>query len=152
ERETRGIGDPNRYTVAQYLAHWLAMVRDRNELSPTTLSGYERCIKIATPWVGDIPLAKLTARDLDRAYGHMVKRGGRTRGRSKNRQARPLSARAVLNTHRMLHTSFEAARRWKLVGENVAKDARAPSPERSRARAFAIEEVAKLMTAAAADP
>jgi integrase len=152
EREQRGIGDPARHTVAQFLPHWLASLGDRGELSPTTLAGYARCIKIATPWIGNIPLSKLSAADLDRAYGHMIKQGGRTRGRGSNKQARPLSARAVLNVHRSLHTAFEQARKWKFISENPARDARAPSPLRSKARALTIAEVKHLMDAAAADP
>jgi integrase len=83
----------------------------------------------------------------------MIRAGGRTRGRGKDKQAQPLSARAVLNVHRCLHTAFEQARKWKLISENPAGDARAPSPLRSKARAFTAAEVSKLITAAAAaDP
>jgi integrase len=151
EIERRGVGDPAKHTVAQFLAHWLSTLRDRNELSPTTIAGYERCAKLAEPWVGHIPLSKLTAGDLDRSYGRMIKEGGRTRGRGASK-AEPLSARSVLNVHRCLHTAFEQARKWKFVGENPARDARAPSPLRSRARAFTADEVGRLLDAAVAYP
>ena len=52
-------------------------------------------------------------------------------------------ARTVLHVHRVLHTAFEQARKWKLIGENPARDAKAPSPEKSAARAFSKDEVAR---------
>ena len=149
EVERRGIGDPARHTTGQYLSRWLATLRDRGEHSPTTLEGYARCIAMATPWVGDIPLSKLSAADLDHAYSELRKRGGKLRG---GEQTRPLTARTVLNIHRCLHTAFEQARKWKLIAENPARDARAPSPLRSRARAFTTDEVRRLLDVAAADP
>jgi integrase len=149
EIERRGVGDPARHSVEQYLFRWLATLRDRGEHSPTTLEGYARCIAMAKPWVGDIPLSKLSAADLDHAYGELRKRGGKLRG---GEQTRPLTARTVLNIHRCLHTAFEQARKWKLIAENPARDARAPSPLRSRARAFTTDEVQRLLEVAAADP
>ena len=115
EVERRGIGDPARHTTGQYLSRWLATLRDRGEHSPTTLEGYARCIAMAKPWVGDISLSKLSAADLDHAYGELRKRGGKLRG---GEQTRPLTARTVLNIHRCLHTAFEQARKWKLIAEN----------------------------------
>jgi integrase len=149
EVEQRGVGDPARHTTGQYLSRWLATLRDRGEHSPTTLEGYARCIAMAKPWVGDISLSKLSAADLDHAYGELRKRGGKLRG---GEQTRPLTARTVLNIHRCLHTAFERARKWKLIAENPARDARAPSPLRSRARAFTTDEVRRLLEVAAADP
>ena len=67
EVERRGVGDPERHTTRQYLVRWLATLRDRGEHSPTTLDGYARCIALADPWLGRIPLEKLSAADLDRA-------------------------------------------------------------------------------------
>ena len=149
EIEKRRVGDPARHTTEQYLTRWMATLQDRGEHSPTTLEGYTRCIAMAQPWVGDIPLSRLSAADLDHAYGELRKRGGRTRD---GKQTRPLTARTVLNVHRCLHTALEQARKWKLIAENPARDARAPSPLRSRARAFTADEVRRLLEVAAADP
>jgi len=149
EIERRGVGDSARHSVEQYLFRWLATLRDRGEHSPATLECYTRCITAAKPWVGDIPLSKLSTADLDHAYGELRKRGGRTRD---GEQTRPLSARTVLNIHRCLHTALEQARKWKLIAENPVRDARAPSPLRSWARAFTADEVRHLLDVAAADP
>jgi hypothetical protein len=44
EVERRHIGDPERHTVSQFLARWLATLRDRGEHSPATLAAYEKAI------------------------------------------------------------------------------------------------------------
>jgi integrase len=58
----------------------------------------------------------------------------------------------VGNVHHFLHAALEQARKWKLISENPARDARAPSAERSRVRALTTEEVQRLLSAAAAEP
>jgi integrase len=149
EVERRGVGDPGRHTAGKYFRRWLATLRDRGEHSPTTLQGYGHCITLAEPLIGAIPLAKLSAHDLDSAYASLLKQGGRTRS---NEEARPLAARTVGSIHRCLHTALEQARKWKLIPENPARDARAPKPLPSRARAFTAEEVQRLLDAAVTDP
>jgi integrase len=143
EVERPGVGDPQRYTVAQYLGHWLSGLRDRGELSPTTLECYGHFVAMACREIGHMPLTQLTPAHLDRAYGRLRKQGSKTSG--------PLSARSVFNVHRVLHTAFEQARKWKLIAENPARDANAPSPERSRARAFTADEMQRLLQEAEQD-
>ena len=126
EVERRGVGDPARHSTGQYLSRWLATLRDRGEHSLSTLEYYARCITAAKPWVGDIPLSRLSAADLDHAYGELRKRGGRTRD---GKQTRPLTARTVLNVHRCLHTALEQA--LHLVG---GEGARARAQRRRRPR------------------
>ena len=43
---------------------------------------------------------------------------------------------------------LETARKWKLVAENVARDASPPSPETSPVRAFTDDQVARLLAEA----
>jgi integrase len=149
EVERRGVGDPGRHSTGQYLTRWLATLRDRGELSPTTIAGYTACVDLAKPWIGNIALSELSPVHLDHAYDQLLKRGGKTRD---GKESRPLTARTVLNVHRCLHTALEQARRWKLVPANPARDARAPSPQRSRARAFTADQVRRVLDLAAADP
>jgi integrase len=174
EIERRGIGDWQRHTTAQFLAAWLETLHERNNYSPTTLAGYQRCINMACREIGHVPLSTLSAADLDRAYARLRRDGGkrqtngprstavrqakgklmspeRGNARSIEFPSRPLTARTVLNIHRCLHTAFEQARKWKMIGENPARDATAPSPERSKARAFTGAEVRRLLEAAAQD-
>jgi integrase len=98
EVERRGIGDPQKHNLERYLARWLATLADRGEYSPTTLEGYGHHIARACPHIGQIPLEKVSPADLDGLYTVLIRRG--------------LTARTVLNVHRVLHTALEQARKW----------------------------------------
>ena len=154
EIERRGVGDPNRQSTEQYLRGWVALLERRGEHSPSTLAGYKRHIGLAARQIGTVPLEKLSAADLDRAYITLLKSGGTKRSgprSAETRTPRPLKARSVLHVHRMLHTALEQARKWKLISENPARDATAPSPGKTAVRAFTEDEVKRLLAAAAHD-
>jgi integrase len=155
EVEKRGVGDPQKHTLEIFLKRWLATLADRGEHSPTTLAGYRWQADIACRHIGHIPLEKLSPADLDQLYSMLLKRGGAAHKVNPDggRDARPLTARTVLHIHRVLHSALERARKWKLIGENVAKDASAPSPQRARVKNFDPGQVEALLAAAArSDP
>jgi integrase len=147
EIERKGVGDPERHTVERYLRRWLATLADRGEHSPTTLQSYRRNIDLACRHIGHMPLEKLSPADLDQLYATLLKRGGRVRKTNPDgsRDQRGLNPRTVLHIHRVLHTAFGQARKWRMIAENPAKDATAPSPRRSRVRAFTYDEVQRLI-------
>jgi integrase len=147
EGERRGVGDPQRHDLRQYLKTWLAYLRERSDHAPTTLAGYERNALLAVRHAGHVPLTRLTPRDLDQLYAKLLREGGE--------DGRPLSRRSVLHVHRLLHTALAQARRWRLIGSNPAADARAPMVPFKQARGFTTDEIARLLTAAgdpAGDP
>ena len=84
--ERRGVGNHQRQTVRQFFDYWLA--NHPKTLSPTTRSGYWRNLAFLASHVGDLPLDRLSALDLDKAYAALLKSGGRTRGRVKAGEAR----------------------------------------------------------------
>lgn len=150
EVENRLVADPQRHTVAQFLARWLATLRHRGELSPPTIVGYQRSVDLLARYVGHVPLAKLTPLHLDEAYSELLRSGGKSRKLDEKgeRRPQPLTARSVHHVHRVGHTAFEAARRWKLIAENPARDARPPSPNRSKAKAMSQDEATRVLQAA----
>jgi integrase len=150
ERELRGIGDPHRHSVGQYLKRWLAYLRERGDHAPTTLAGYTFHAATAAHHIGHLPLAKLTARDLDQLYVTLRRRGGRPRPGGK--PAQPLTPQSVLHIHKLLHTAFEQARKWKLLAHNPASDATAPTVPFRQARGYTAAEIARLIELAQADP
>ena len=154
EIEGRGVGDPQRHSVERYLQRWLATLADRNEHSPSTLSGYRRHIALANKYIGHISLERLSPADLDGLYAELLQRGGVSRKgkRGEEKAPRPLNPRSVLHVHRVLHTAFEQARKWKLIRENPSRDATAPSVRKSPVRAFTEDEVGRLLAAAADNP
>ena len=150
EVEERRIGDPNRATVAEFLQNWLEFLDMQDELSITTRNGYARYVKLAVREIGSIPLERLNAQDLDRAYARLKARGGAPRSTAAKTAGttRPLAARSILHLHRVLHTAFEQARKWKHISENPARDASPPSPGKSQVKAFTDDQVERLLAEA----
>jgi integrase len=151
ERELRGVGDPHRHSTGEYLKRWLAHLRERGDHAPTTLAGYERHAAIAAHHIGHIPLAKLSAHDLDRLYA-TLRRHGRGRPRRDGKPAPTLSPQSILHVHRLLHTALEQARKWKLIAYNPASDAKAPTVPFEQARGFTAAEIERLLELARPDP
>ncbi|SFJ15262.1 Site-specific recombinase XerD [Phyllobacterium sp. CL33Tsu] len=149
EVERRGVGDPDRHTVKLFLKRWLAGLKQRNELKITTIKGYVEKVELLVPHIGHIRLDRLTTRDLDEAYTTMLVSGGKSKKKKADgaRDPAPLSARTVHHAHRVLHTALEQARKWRLVPENVARDAKPPSPQASKAKAFSEAEIARILEA-----
>ncbi len=153
EHERRGIGDPERHSLERYLKRWVATLAARGEHSPTTLQAYRRNVTIASRHIGHIALERVSPADLDSLYTTLLQRGGVAfkADADGKRGTRPLNPRTVLHVHRVMHRALEQARKWKLIGENPAKDATAPTPRKSTVRAFSPDEVNRLLAAAAAD-
>ena len=147
EIERRGVGDPHRHDLAGYLRAWLAHHRECGDLAPTTMRGYERNVALAARYCGHVLLEKLTARDLDALYARLLTHGSRPHGAA----PRPLSRQSVAHVHRLLHAALRQACKWRLLGSNPAADASPPSVPHKQARAFTIEEIARLLAAAEGD-
>ena len=150
EVERRGVGDPHKHTTERFLKGWQISIAERGEHSPTTLAAYREHLARTYPHIGHIPLERLSPADLDALYGHLLQRGGvaRKTNADGSRDSQPLSPRSVLLVHRVLHTALEQARKWKLISENPARDAKAPTSRRISPRAFTADEVARLLAAA----
>lgn len=147
--EAQGIIDPQKHTTAEYLKRWLATLQAKGEHSPTTISGYARNCEMISRYVGDIELAKLTAQHLDLAYAELLKSGGKSKAKDgSEKKSRPLSARTVLHVHRLCHTAFSQARKWKLIAQNPAADASPPTPRKPKVRALSETEIVRVLEAA----
>ena len=143
EIERRGVGDPHHHDLAGYLRGWLAHHRERGDLAPTTLRGYERNAALAARYCGHIRLEKLSGRDLDGLFAKLLTHGGQPKG-----PPRPLSRRSVWHVHRVLHGALRQAVKWRLLAHNPAADATPPSVPHQQARAFTTEEITRLLAAA----
>jgi integrase len=105
--------EPGRLTVASYLEdEWLPS-RENADVSPGTRDVEEIMVRSwIVPHIGDVPLQKLTARDLDRLYATLRARGGRG--------GRPLRGKSVRNVHALLSKTLgDAVRRGHLVANPI---------------------------------
>ena len=131
-------------TLSDLIRDWLKLAKQ--ELSPTTARGYDWIVKTyITPTLGDVPLARLRAAQLDRFYAHLREKGGR--------DGKPLSSATVHQVHAIIHRALQQGIRWGWINTNPAALA---SPPRVRPPQLSPPDpnaVIKLLeTAAAQDP
>jgi integrase len=123
---------PASVTVAQLLEDWIDHITPTR--SPTTIRGYKDKSKRINTKLGRVPLAKLTAQTLDRAYRGWLDEG--------------LHPTTVHHLHGVLSAALHQAAKWGLVAE-VATDRASPPPLRSKpVRVPGPEVIQRLIDAA----
>lgn len=122
--EMNGTG---RETVGEYLVAWLP--RDRVKVRPSTSRQRETHVRVhLIPTIGRIPLAKLTAADVERvmskfmAEGRPVNPGASRRGQPVKR----LSSQTVRHIRATLRRALNQAIRDGLITRNAAREASPP--------------------------
>jgi integrase len=104
--------------------------------SPRPIEDYGVHIRVHLgPALGDIPIDRLRALDLDRLYDRL----------STERGLRPATVQKIHSTAR---GALRQAVRWGLVSKNVAVDASPPSVRRTEIRVPSPDEVNKLLVEA----
>lgn len=149
ERERRGVGDPGKQTVRSYLNSWLGQLEARQDHAPTTLASYRVHADRAIHHIGHVSLEKLAPLDLDRLYAALLVDGGRVA--TQERPAKALSRQSVLHVHRVLHTAFKQAVKWRMIGVNPAADASPPTVPFRQSRGFTKDEIGRMLAAACDD-
>jgi len=127
---------PDRLTLGEYLTQrWLP--GQVSQLSPSTYDSYRRNIDLhVLPRIGEVPLQKLAAEDLDGLYAALSTAGGRRDGKKGG-----LSPKSVRIVHAILHKALSDARRKGTLTRNVAEVADAP-----KARSVAKQAEIKVWT------
>lgn len=140
-------------TVADYLADWI--VRDRTRVRPSTWrvrEAHVRCYLI--PALGRLPLARLSAADVERALSTFLASGRpdrpakRTRGRQ---NAGGVSAQTVRHIRTTLRRAIGDAVRDGLTGRNAAADSRPPYLPHRPITYLAARDLRRLLEATADD-
>jgi integrase len=134
-------------TVKQYLNRWLTDYAATN-VSPATLVRYEGIVaNHLLPAIGRIQLSDLRPAHIQRAYAGALSPGGR-----KDRRAGALSARTVLQHHRVLREALAHAVRWQLIARNPADAVATPKPARHEMRVLDRREAWSLLDSCAQNP
>lgn len=134
----RGLPIPaEKQTFDDFIKKWVETlgpsVREKTATNYATLLN-----KHAVPVIGNVPLVKLAASDLQKLYEVRRKQG-----------AAPMS---ILHLHRVVHRCLRDAERWGDVSRNVARLIDAPKTSRSDViRALDADEARTLLQAAAGD-
>lgn len=126
-----------RQTVGQFLTHWLENVA-RPSVRPRTYASYAQLIRVhILPHLGRVPLARLTAQQVQAFLNA--------------RHGAGLSARTVQYLHAILRRALGQAEKWGLVARNVARLATPPRVERRVPRPLTVEEARRLLDAVRGD-
>lgn len=128
---------PEKITLGDYLERWLPT--QRQSLAASTFSSYQRNIRLhVLPYIGSIPIQRLTAEDLDALYASLLANGRRNKGGG------PLNPKTVRLVHSVLHKALADAHRKGSVIRNVADLADPPklsTRARPKMKAWTAEEL-----------
>lgn len=119
---------------AGILRRWLRHLRTERDLSPHTLSNYERDINRYLNWLGEKELGEVATADIERYLSYL--RGERSMAAS--------SVARCLASIRGLH-SFAVAERE--IGQDVAASVPVPSQGQSLPKALTVEQITALIEA-----
>jgi integrase len=135
--------DPTRMLVRDFLATWLASIRE--EVSPRTHERYGELVRhFLAPALGNLPIAKLTTSHIQGAYTALAD-GGRRDGKPGG-----LSPRTRRQIHAILHSALSRAVEDQLIARNPAavfKKKRLPKVERQELATLTAEQSATLLDA-----
>jgi integrase len=134
--------DPTRMTVREWLSTWLDTTRQ--EVSPKTHERYAEIVNhFLAPALGNLPLGKLTATHIRKAYNNWA-----TDGR---RDGKPggLSPRTRRHMHRILSSALSRAVEEQLIARNPAEvfRRRLPKVERREMTTLSVDQSAQLLDA-----
>lgn len=139
----KGLPEPTRMTLAEYLWEWHASIRGR--IRGGTWAGYRDTLRhYLIPALGDVPLRHLKRTRIKALYQELTERGG-TKGQ-------PLSPKTVHSIHMVLRVALGAAVEDGLLPANPADRAhRMPSGNREM-RTWTAEQVRTFLDHVATAP
>jgi integrase len=134
--------DHSRVTLMEWLATWLAAIRD--DVSPGTLAFYTHTAdRFLIPALGKLPISKLTPAQIQGAYVALA-----AKGRKDGREG-GLSAQTRRHIHRVLSTSLARAVEMQVLPRNPcdALRRRLPKVERHELNVLPAEQAGLLLAA-----
>ena len=146
EAESVDVGRADEYTLGTWLQTWYELYA-KPHLRFSTAEYYRRGIELhITPRIGDIPLKKLTRRDLQGLYKDL-REHGRLREAQKGKQP-GLSDSTIRGIHTMLHNALDRAVKERLIVRNPADDCVPPKIPKHEMKILPPEQIKSYLTAA----
>ena len=146
EAESVDVRRADEYTLGTWLQTWYELYA-KPHLRFSTAEYYRRGIELhITPRIGDIPLKKLTGRDLQWLYKDLQEHG-RLREAQKGKQP-GLSDSTIRGIHTMLHNALERAVKERLIVRNPADDCVPPKIPKHEMKILPPEQIKSYLTAA----
>ena len=146
ESQALDISRANEYTVATWLQTWFELYA-KPHIRPSTMNYYHRNIEQhVAPAIGDIPLNKLTTRDLQKLYNDLQSNG---RLRKVQKKKKPgLSNSTVRGIHMMLHNALDRAVKEKLILSNPTENCIIPKIEKQEMKILHPDHISSYLNAA----
>ena len=146
EAESVDVRRADEYTLGTWLQTWYELYA-KPHLRFSTAEYYRRGIELhIAPRIGDIPLKKLTGRDLQWLYKDLQEHG-RLREAQKNKQP-GLSDSTIRGIHTMLHNALDRAVKERLIVRNPADDCVPPKIPKYEMKILPPEQIKSYLTAA----
>ena len=132
------VARADEYTVGAWAEHWYKLYAWPN-LRDSTRRSYEGLIRHrVVPALGNIPLKKLKAQDIQKLYNDM-RDHGRIRTGKKSKPG--LSSSYVRSLHTMLHGCLERAVKERLIPRNPCDDCIPPKLQKTEMKILPQEDV-----------
>ncbi len=146
ESQSLDVSRANEYTVASWLRTWFELYA-KPHIRPSTMNYYHRNIEQhVAPAIGDIPLNKLTTRDLQKLYNDLQSNG---RLRKVQKKKKPgLSNSTVRGIHMMLHNALDRAVKEKLILSNPTENCIIPKIEKQEMKILHPDHISAYLDAA----
>ena len=145
ESQILDVSRANEYTVATWLRTWFELYA-KPHIRPSTMNYYRNIEQHIIPAIGDIPLNKLTTRDLQKLYNDLQSNG---RLRKIQKKEKPgLSNSTVRGIHMMLHNAFERAVKERLILRNPTENCIAPKIQKFEMQILQPEHIKEYLNAA----
>ena len=146
EAETVDVRRADEYTIGTWLQTWYELYA-KPHLRFSTAEYYRHGIELhIVPRIGDIPLKKLTGRDLQGLYKDL-REHGRLREAQKGKQP-GLSDSTIRGIHTMLHNALDRAVKERLIVRNPADDCIPPKIPKHEMKILPPEQIKSYLTAA----
>ena len=145
ESQSLDVGRADEYTVAAWLRTWFELYA-KPHIRPSTMNYYRNIEQHIIPAIGDIPLNKLTTRDLQKLYNDLQSNG---RLRKVQKKEKPgLSNSTVRGIHMMLHNALDRAVKEKLILTNPTENCIIPKIEKQEMKILHPDHIRAYLDAA----
>jgi len=138
EAQVIDVARADEYTVKRWVETWYE-IYSRPHIRDSTRRFYERYIDRIIPALGDIPLQKLTSRDIQKLYND-TKEHGRIRKEQKEKDP-SLSDTYVRGMHTMLHGCLQRAVKERLIPFNPSEDCIVPKARKREMKILPQESI-----------
>ena len=144
ETQSLDFTKAGKYTVGEWMEVWFEDYA-KLEVRPSSHQTYRGYIdNHINPNIGDIPLEKLTALDLQKFYKKLLTKGRVDRLEAKG-QPKGLSAKTVRNIHQILSSALKLAQEQRIILANPAEGCALPKVEHREMKTLPVEQLQSFL-------